>query len=53
MTYNGINPVVELIEKNYPTGIKLDKKTMNGYEKRIVRLQGLEHWFVDVPVLWN
>ena len=53
MTYNGINPVVELIEKNYPTGIKLDKKTMNGYEKRIVRLQGLERWFVDVPVLWN
>ena len=53
MTYNNINPVVELIEKNYPTGIKLDKKTMNGYEEKIVRLQGLEHWFVDIPVMRN
>ncbi len=53
MTYNGINPVVELNEKKYPTGIKLDKKTMNGYEQRIVRLQGLEHWFVDIPIMQN
>jgi len=49
MTYNGINPVVELVEKSYPTGIKLDKKTMAEYEKKIIRLNGLEHWFVDVP----
>ena len=53
MTYNGINPVVELNEKNYPLGVKLDKKTMNCYEKKIVRLQGLEHWFVDIPFLYN
>jgi len=53
MTYNGVNPVVELNEKKYPTGIKLDKKTMNGYEERIVRLHGLEHWFVDIPIMQN
>jgi len=50
MTYNGINPVVKFIEKEYQTGIKLDKKTMNGYEEKIIRLQGLEHWFVDIPI---
>ncbi len=50
MTYNGIHPEVELVEKNYPTGIKLDKKTMAGYEQKIDRLQGLEKWFVDIMV---
>ena len=53
MTYNGINPVVELIEKEYSTGIKLDKQAMNIYEGQIVRLQQLEHWFVDIPILQN
>lgn len=51
MTYNGISPVVELNEKEYPTGIKLDKKIMDGYEEKIVRLKGLEHWFVDIPIM--
>jgi transposase len=53
MTYNGINPVVELIGRDYLTGVKLDKKTMNGYEEKIVRLSGLEKWFVDIPSAWN
>lgn len=50
MTYNGIHPEVELVEKNYPTGIKLNKKIMAGYEQKILRLQGLEKWFVDIMV---
>jgi len=53
MTYNGINPVVELTDKSYPTGIKLDKQAMKNYENKIIRLQGLEHWFVDIPVMEN
>jgi transposase len=53
MTYNGINPVVELTDKSYPTGIKLDKQAMKNYENKIIRLQGLEHWFVDIPVMGN
>jgi transposase len=53
MTYNGINPVVELTDKSYLTGIKLDKQAMKDYENKIIRLQGLERWFVDIPVMEN
>jgi transposase len=53
MTYNSINPVVELVEKNYSTGIKLTKKAMVSYEEKIIRMKGLERWFVDVPVIQN
>ena len=49
MTYNGISPMVELVEGVYPTGVKLDRKEMARYEKKIARLQGLEKWFVDIP----
>lgn len=53
MTYNGINPVVELTVESYPTGIKLDKQAMKDYENKIFRLEGLEHWFVDIPIMGN
>ncbi|KPA10429.1 transposase [Candidatus Magnetomorum sp. HK-1] len=51
MTYNGIHPNVELIEGINSSGIKLDKKEMAYYEQKIVRLPGLEKWFVDIPVI--
>lgn len=60
MTYNMIHPDVELIQGDYPTGIKLDKKCMKPYEREISRMRGLEDWFVDIVVkpsacetIWN
>ena len=51
MTYNGVHPVVEIIEKTYLTGVKLTKKTMDELEKRFERLPGLEKWFVLIRPL--
>jgi len=48
MTYNGIHPVVQIVGKTYPTGVKLTKKAMDTLEKRFERLLGLEKWFVYV-----
>ncbi len=53
MTYNGIRPIVELVEKEYTTGVKLTPKAMLSYENKITRLQGLESWFVDIPFISN
>lgn len=46
MTYNGVHPLVELVEKTYHTGVKLTRKAMEELEKRFERLPGLEKWFV-------
>jgi hypothetical protein len=51
MTYNGIHPVVQIVEKTYHTGIKLTKKAMDALEKRFERLPGLEKWFVLIRPL--
>jgi hypothetical protein len=48
MAYNGIAPQVDLVDKEYFTGIKLNKTEMAEYENKIVRLDGLEKWFVDI-----
>ena len=48
MTYNGIRPVVKLIEKVYQTGVRLTQKAMGELEKRFQRLEGLEKWFVRI-----
>jgi len=48
MTYNGKNPVVNLISKAYEKGVSLTKKAMKKYEEIIKRLPGLEKWFVDI-----
>jgi len=42
MTYNGINPVVKLINKAYGKGIKLTKNAMQQLWKMIERVQGIE-----------
>jgi hypothetical protein len=51
MTYNGIHPIVKLVDKIYSTGVKLTKLEMKEVEKKIVRLTGLEKWSVTIPYL--
>ena len=48
MTYNGVHPVVEIVEITYHTGVKLTKQAMDELEKRFERLPGLEKWFVRI-----
>jgi len=51
MTYNGVHPVVHIVQKSYHTGVKLTQKMMNALEKRFERLPGLEKWFVLIRPL--
>jgi len=51
MTYNGVHPIVEIVEKTYHTGVKLTQKAMDELEKRFERLPGLEKWFVLIRPL--
>ena len=44
MTYQGVHPVVEIVEKTYHTGVKLTQKAMAELEKRFERLPGLEKY---------
>ena len=48
MTWNGRHPVVKLVEKTYPKGVRLAPKEMKELEKRFERLPGLEKWFVRI-----
>jgi len=55
MTWCGRHPVVELITSVYETGKRLSKAAMEQIEAQIVRLPGLEKWFVDIApaMLWD
>ncbi len=48
MKWKGKLPIVHFNKNKYKTGIKLDKKTMNGYEKLIERDTELGKWFVEI-----
>ena len=49
MTWKGNHPlVVKMIEKVYPSGVKLTRKEMAELEKRFERLPGLEKWFIRI-----
>lgn len=48
MTYNGVHPAVEIINKTYQTGVKLTQKAMDKLEERFERLPGLEKYFVNI-----
>jgi transposase len=48
MTWNGIHPVVDLVATLYHTGVRLSQKAMAAIEAQIVRLPGLDKWFVDI-----
>lgn len=51
MTYNGVHPLVEIVEKTYHTGVKLTQKAMEALENRFDRLPGLEKYFVRISPL--
>lgn len=51
MTYNGVQPVVEVVTTTYQTGVRLSQKTMAKLEKRFERLLGLEKYFVRIAPL--
>jgi transposase len=55
MTWCGRPPVVELITSVYETGKRLNKAAMEQLEAQIIRLPGLEKWFVEIPppILWE
>lgn len=53
MTYKGVHPVVEIVEKTYHTGVKLSRKAMDELENRLERLPGLEKYFVRISPLPN
>ena len=48
MTWKGIKPVINVVEKIYEKGIRLTKKEMKPYEKRITRLGTLPKWDVRI-----
>jgi hypothetical protein len=48
MTWKGNTPMVRLITTTYQTGVRLTKKAMTEVEKHLVRLRGLERWFVKI-----
>ena len=53
MKCNSVHPEVKLIEKDYLKGISLDKEEMAYYEEKIVRMERLEKWSVDIVVRPN
>ena len=48
MTWQGKQPVVELVTTTYQTGIKLSKEAMAVVETQVERLPHLGKWFVDI-----
>ncbi len=48
MTWKGRHPTVELVTTAYKTGVSLSKAAMDLIEAQIVRLPGLQKWFVDI-----
>ena len=55
MTWKHLHPVVDLVTTIYHTGVKLSQMAMAEIEAQIVRLPGLEKWFVDITPagLWD
>lgn len=55
MTWNGLHPVVELVNTSYETGVRLTPAAMELLEAQIVRLPGLDKWFIDITpsALWD
>jgi len=53
MTWKGIKPVVHLWDKIYEKGIRLTKKEMKPYERKIQRSQSLPKWDVIINPLYG
>ena len=49
MTYNGVAPVVKVVEEVYETGVTVAKESMAAVEAAVDRLSStLGRWFVDI-----
>lgn len=48
LTFKGKNPVVNLVDKVYSTGVKLTTLAMAELETQIHRLPNLKKWFVEI-----
>ena len=48
MKWKGKYPEIQFIDTKYKTGIRLEKKVMDGYEKLINRDKELGKWFVEI-----
>lgn len=51
MTWKGVSPVVHLWNKKYKRGIRLTKKEMKPYERRIQRSDRLPKWDIIIEPL--
>jgi hypothetical protein len=49
MRWKGKHPVVVVVEEAYATGVRLKPAEMKELECEVVRLAGLERWFVEIP----
>ena len=49
MTYNGNHPRVHRVQKDYVTGVVRSAAEMKRLERLVVRVPGLEKWFVEIP----
>jgi Rhodopirellula transposase DDE domain len=48
LTWNGVKPVVHLLNKTYKKGVKLTKKAMKAYAERLQRSETLPKWDVSI-----
>ena len=53
MTWNGLHPVVHLVDKVYQKGVKLTKEAMKIYEGRIERLENLPKWDITIKPIFG
>jgi transposase len=49
MRWAGKHPVVAVVEETYATGVRLKPAEMKELEREVIRLPGLERWFVEIP----
>jgi hypothetical protein len=52
MSYNGVAPVVQWVQKAYQTGIRLTAKQMEKLEERFERFEQLPKWFVKIAPIF-
>ena len=56
MTWQGMQPMVELVTTTYKSGVKLTQQAMNQVDKPLQRQPGLHKWLVDIyptPHAWD
>ena len=51
LVFRGRRPTVQLVQRAYPTGVRLSQPEMARLEKRLQRLSGLDKWFIRISPL--